>query len=242
MTRKTVDPLPVAPAVCPDANGLPTTLEHGDHLRRPEFERRYDAMPNLTKAELIEGTVVVGSPVRHRRHGRPHNHLGGWLFVYEAATPGVESGGNSSLRLDLDNEPQPDCLLMIQPECGGQAVIDADDYVAAAPDWIGEISASTVSYDLHAKLQVYRRAGVREYVVWRVLDRAVDWFVLREGVFQPHSAAADGIHRSTVFPGLWLDAAALVAGDVERVVAVVRMGVATGEHAAFVAELAARRK
>ena len=38
-------------------------LEHGDHLTREEFERRYEAMPHVRKAELIEGVVYMPSPV-----------------------------------------------------------------------------------------------------------------------------------------------------------------------------------
>ena len=91
-------------------------LENGDRLTRAEFMRRYDAMPDLKKAELIEGVVYVPSPVRQKNHGRPHSHLIGWLFIYEAGTPGVEIGDNSTVLLDLDNAPQPDGLLFIQPE------------------------------------------------------------------------------------------------------------------------------
>ena len=129
---------------------------------------------------------------------------------YETDTPGVEAGDNGSIRLDLDNEPQPDAFLIILPERGGQARISEDDYIEGAPELVAEVASSSASYDLGKKLNVYRRNGVREYVVWRVLDRQVDWFVNRDGRFEPMPPAADGILRSTVFPGLWLDPAALV--------------------------------
>ncbi|MBL8796992.1 MAG: Uma2 family endonuclease [Planctomycetia bacterium] len=224
-------------------NGLTVVppLEPGDRLTRAEFERRYAAMPNLRKAELIEGVVHVPSPTRFRRHGRPHGHISTWLGVYEAATPGVEFGSESTSRLDLDNEPQPDGLLIILPECGGQARISEDDYIEGAPELVAEIAASSVSIDLNAKLNVYRRNGVREYVVWRVLESAVDWFVLRDEQFEKQAPAADGLLRSTVFPGLWLDPAALVRGDLARVLAVVQQGLATPEHAEFVTRLQAAR-
>jgi Uma2 family endonuclease len=212
-------------------------LEPGDHLSRPEFERRYEAMPHIKKAELIEGVVYMPSPVRQRRHGRPHGHLVTWLGVYEATTPGVEMGDNTTARLDLTNEPQPDALLLIDPARGGQAHISADDYIEGAPEWIAEVAASSVSIDLNAKLAVYQRNGVLEYVVWRVLNRAVDWFVLRDGQFERLAPDAHGILRSTVFPGLWLDAAALVRGDLATVLAVLQQGLASPEHAAFVARL-----
>lgn len=228
-----------------DKNGSPAAqlppLEAGDRLTRAEFERRYAAMPRLKKAELIEGVVHMPSPTRHRRHGRPHGHISTWLGVYEAATPGVELGSESTSRLDLDNEPQPDGLLIILPECGGQVRISEDDYIEGAPELVAEIAASSVSIDLNAKLNVYRRNGVREYVVWRVLESAVDWFVSRDGQFEKQAPATDGLLRSTVFPGLWLDPAALVRGDLARVLAVVQQGLATPEHAEFVARLQAAR-
>src|SRR6516225_7808558 len=98
-------------------NGAIPPLENGDRLTRFEFERRYEAMPHLKKAELIEGEVYMPSPVRYRKHSRPHSHLIGWLTHYEAGTPGVEAGDNTSIRLDLDNEPQPDAHLIIAPDC-----------------------------------------------------------------------------------------------------------------------------
>src|SRR5215470_7384700 len=135
-------------------------LEPGDRLTRPEFERRYDAMPHLRKAELIEGVVYMPSPVRFRHHGRPHALLMGWLIHYEAATPGVETADNSTARLDLDNEPQPDAVLLIDPARGGQAHISADDYIENAPELVAEVASSSVSIDLTTKLHVYQRNGV----------------------------------------------------------------------------------
>ena len=212
-------------------------LENGDHLTREEFERRYEAMPNLKKAELIEGVVYMPSPVRHRRHSRPHTHLVGWLSYYEAGTPGVEAGDNGSVRLDLDNEPQPDACLIIDPGLGGQARISDDDYLEGAPELVAEVASSSASYDLGVKLQVYRRNGVREYIVWRVLDRQIDWFVLREERYESMTVSADGLYRSTVFPGLWLDPVALLNHDLARVLAVVQEGLKTAGHADFVARL-----
>src|SRR5262249_47215289 len=164
-------------------------------------------------------------------------HLSTWLGVYEAATPGVEGGDNGTVRLDLDNEPQPDALLLIDPARGGQAVISADDYLERAPELVAEIAASSASYDLHSKFHVYRRNEVREYVVWRVLDRAVDWFLLHDGQFERLPPDADGVLRSRVFPGLWLDPAALVGNDLAKVLAVLEQGLASPEHAAFRARL-----
>ncbi len=221
------------PQRSPAAEPIPP-LESGDRLTRDEFERRYHAMPHVKRAELIEGVVYMPSPVRLRRHGQPHNHVNTWLGTYEAGTPGVIAADNASARLDLDNEPQPDALLMIDPSRGGQARISKDDYVEGAPELVVEVASSSVSYDLHNKLQVYRRNGVREYVVWRVLDCQIDWFLLREGRFVPQAIDAQGLYRSEVFPGLWLDPNALLRGELGTVLEVVRRGLESAEHEAFV--------
>ena len=194
----------------PESAGAIPLLKDGDRLTRDEFERRYDAMPNLKKAELIEGVVQMPSAVGQRNDSAPHFNLIGWLFNYRARTPGLEGGDNPSVRLDLGNMPQPDCLLFISPEYGGQARVDEDDYVNGGPDLVAEVAASSAHYDVNDKLERYLRNGVREYLVWRVLDRQIDWFVLREGRFVKLSPADDGILRSTIFPGLWLDPDALL--------------------------------
>jgi Uma2 family endonuclease len=136
------------------------------------------------------------------------------------------------LRLDLDNAPQPDCYLRLLPEHGGQARL-VEGYVQGAPELIAEIAASSASYDLHDKLNAYRRNGVREYVVWRVWDRAIDWFVLREGRFDRHPPDDDGVYRSLTFPGLWLDVQAVIAGDMGRVLDVLNQGLASDGHRDF---------
>ena len=218
-------------------NGPIPPLKDGDRLTRDEFERRYMAMPDLKKAELIEGVVHVPSPVRQRFHGRQHSHFNFWLCAYEGSTPGVEVGDNSTVRLDLDSMPQPDCLLFVQPEHGGQVKIAEDGYIEGAPELIAEVAASSVNLDLGTKLNIYRRNGVREYVVWRVLEREIDWFVNRHDGFEPLLPGADGILKSEVFPGLWLDQAALMRGDVNAVLALVQQGLSSREHVDFVAQL-----
>jgi Uma2 family endonuclease len=217
-------------------------LEQGDRLTRAEFERRYDAMPDLKKAELIEGIVHMPSPVRFAQHGNPHLHLATLLGTYEAHTAGVAAGDNASLRFDNDNMPQPDALLMIKPECGGQSTIDAEGYVEGPPELVAEIASSSVSIDLHDKLKVYRRRGVREYIVWRVLDGAIDWFVLRDGEYRPLGIGADSIFRSEVFPGLWLNALAMLEGKLDVVLATLQQGISSPEHQQFVAQLAQQRE
>jgi Uma2 family endonuclease len=212
-------------------------LENGDHLTRDEFERRYAAMPHVKKAELIEGVVYMPSAVRLELHGGPHADLITWLGFYRANTPGVRVGDNASVRLDLDNEPEPDALMIVQPGFGGRVKISDDDYVEGAPDLAAEVAASSASIDLNLKFRVYRRNGVQEYIVWRVPDEAVDWFVLRGGQYERLALNPTGVYQSEVFPGLWLDPAALVRFDIARVMQVLQQGLASPEHAAFVARL-----
>jgi Uma2 family endonuclease len=240
MAASTPRAIPGQPADAPVDGEVPP-LENGDRLTRAEFERRYEAMPELKKAELIEGVVHIRSPVRQRHHGRQHSHLNFWLCAYEGSTPGVEVGDNSTLKLDLDNMPQPDCLLFIQPEHGGRVRIGEKGYIEGAPDMVAEIASSSASYDLGDKLKAYWRNGACEYLVWRVLDRQFDWFRRHEDRYEPLHPAADGILRSTVFPGLWLDPAALMRRDVNAVWATVQQGLNSPEHTDFVARLAQAR-
>ncbi|MCL1467301.1 Uma2 family endonuclease [Argonema galeatum] len=211
-------------------------LENGDKLTRAEFERRYEAMPEVKKAELIEGMVYMASPLRFESHAEPHAYIMGWLATYKAGTPGVRLGDNPTVRLDADNEPQPDALLRI--EQGGRSRISDDDYVEGAPELIVEIAASTASLDLHKKLTVYRRNGVQEYLVWRVYDRQFDWFRLNAGEYIQVEPNADGVICSQVFPGLWLDKAALLGGNLAKVLEILQQGLASQEHQAFVQRLA----
>jgi len=216
-------------------------LHSGDRLTRDEFERRYNATPAHIRAELVEGIVyVMGPPVSEPYHGRPHGRFITWLGIYEIYTPGVSIGDNASVRLDSENEFQPDALLRVVPECGGRTRL-LDNIIEGAPEFVAEISASSASYDLGDKLKVYRRTGVREYVVWRTWDRAIDWFVLRDGKFELQKPDAAGLHKSEVFPGLWLDPAALLAGEGMRVMEILQQGIATAEHARFVELLKQRR-
>jgi Uma2 family endonuclease len=212
-------------------------LESGDRLTRYEFEHRYQAMPYIKKAELIEGVVYVASPVRMANHGRPHAALVGWLMVYKAATPGVDLGDNATVRLDADNEPQPDALLRIEPEVGGNSRISDDDYVEGVPELIAEIAASSASYDLNDKLNAYRRNGVQEYIVWQIYENRLNWFSLQEGRYVTLEPDGVGVIRSQIFPGLWLAVNALREGDLAEVLAVLQQGLQTAEHQAFVEHL-----
>lgn len=233
--RETIGGTPVA------SSGCMPSLESGDHLTREEFERRYEAMAELKKAELINGVVYMSSAVRYRAHGQQHADLITWLGIYRFQTPGVEVGDNATLRLDELNDLQPDALLIIDPARGGQATISDDGYVESAPELVAEVASSSVSIDLHDKFDVYRRHKVREYIVWRVLDSAIDWFVVRGEQYEPLGLDADGVIKSVTFPGLWLDPAAMTKGDVARVFQVLQNGLASPEHSEFCSRLSSHQ-
>ena len=220
----------------PKASSIPP-LENGDRLTRIEFERRYEAMPRLKKAELIEGVVYIQAAVRFEQHGRPHSDLVTWMGVYRAQTPGTEIGDNTTVRFDPDNELQPDIFLRIAPDCGGESRNSPEGFIEGAPELIVEIAASSASFDLHDKLHVYRRSGVREYIVWKVLDEEIVWFELQEERFVPIAVADDGLYHSGLFPGLQLDAAALLNRDMTRVLKSLQAGIDSSDHTEFVTKL-----
>jgi len=212
-------------------------LENGDRLSRVEFEKRYHAMPHLKKAELINGIVYMSSPVRYYRHGKPHALLITWLGTYEANTVGVALADNCTVRLDDQNEPQPDAVLRIMEQYGGQSTISADDYIEGAPELVVEIASSSVSYDLHDKKAVYAQHGVKEYLVWQVLDSTVQWFSLQDGAYQLLSPAEDGSLASRIFTGLSLDVQALLRGDARQVLQNLQRRMSTPQHQSFVDSL-----
>jgi Uma2 family endonuclease len=212
-------------------------LENGDRLDQKTFHERYEAMPPDVRAELIGGIVYMRSPMR-RRHGRYRTRLIRWLGEYEEGAPGTEVLDNTTNILGPESEPEPDGCLFILPECGGQTWEDKKGYLNGSPELVAEIGESTESIDLHAKKQDYEEAGVREYVVVALRQQQLFWFVRRRGKFREISAGPGGVYRSEVFPGLWLDPEALLRRDGKRLLAVLRKGLASPEHAAFVAKLA----
>jgi Uma2 family endonuclease len=216
-------------------------MENGDRLSRDEFERRYAAMPKHIKAELIEGVVYMASPVKLTNHASPDGRLIGWIYDYVAETPGIDFGSNATVRLRDEDEPQPDCSAFILPELGGNVRISEDGYIENGPELVVEVAASSTIKDLGPKKRVYAANGIREYLICRPLDNTVDWFVLRDGAYEALPADANGVIRSEVFPGLWLNVPALLAFDIRGMKATSKEGLQSPEHAAFVAELESRR-
>ena len=213
----------------------PPPLQHGERLTRDEFERRYEAMPHLKKAELIEGVVYMPSPVRTDIHSDPHARIMTWLGVYWTATPEVQCADNATIYLDPDNEVQPDGLLRIDE--GGTSLLNDKGYIEGAPELIVEIAGTSADYDLHEKLEAYLRNGVAEYIVWQTQEGRLDWFRLVNEEYVPMLPDAEGLIESQVFPGLHLAVNALMEGDLATVLSELQKGLETTEHSAFIRQL-----
>jgi hypothetical protein len=211
----------------------------GDRMKQPEFHRRYQAYPDGTRFELVGGTVYMTSPLRWP-HGNYHIKLGLVLELYAGGTPGVEAGDNATAILGEESEPQPDLALRRLPEYGGQSRENAERYIEGAPELLAEIAYSTRSIDMNQKRQDYQQAGVLEYLVLCVEEQELHWFHFPSGKrIRPNR---EGISCSKVFPGLWIDAQALLARNSARLAEVVQQGLASSQHAAFVARLERARR
>lgn len=216
-------------------------LKEGDRLDQKTFHERYEAMPEHVRAELIGGIVFMASP-QGLPHGRGTWTVARWLGAYEEATSGTEVLPGVTDIMGPKSEPEPDNCLLISPECGGQTWEDERGYLNGAPELIVETSSTTEARDLGRKKNDYESAGVLEYVVVALRSKKVFWFVLHRGKYQQMETDTDGIYRSQVFPGLWLDPDALLRRDRKKLLAVLKRGLASKEHQTFVRKLAAKRK
>lgn len=214
-------------------------LEGGDRLKLAEYFRRYEATGETRHFELIEGIVYCSGRVSSD-HASAHSDLAGITGYYRALTPHVKGAIGPTIKLDDRNCPEPDLVLWIRTERGGQVSIQ-DGYLVGAPELIGEIAMTSVSRELHDKRIAFERAGVREYIVWRVWDKVIDWFVLQDGRYRRLEPDGQGVLKSMVFPGLWIHPRALLDGDLPRVFEVLKQGIATSEHDEFARVLDTRR-
>lgn len=213
-------------------------LTEGERLDRATFHERYHAMPPETRAELVGGVVYMASPLRND-HAEYDGDVSDWLGHYKRRTKGVRRASNATTQFDDYGEVQPDLQLRIEEERGGRSRV-VDGYIIGAPELVVEIAVTTRRYDLGPKRADYQRAGVAEYLVVGVNPPEVKWFVLRNGTYEPLAPGDDGLYRSEIFPGLWLDPGALFAEDTDSLMAALERGLATPEHAAFVERLAAK--
>jgi Uma2 family endonuclease len=221
----------------PDRRVLPP-LVAGEHLDRATFHERCEAMPPGTRAELIRGSVSMPSPL-YSPHAKATGILMSFLVDYWQSTPGVEAFDNITTLLGDDSEVRPDCILRVVDGFGGGSRLDSAGRLCGSPELVIEVAESSRTTDLGAKKDVYETAGVREYAVVALDLREVFWFALREHGYERISPKADGISKSEVFPGLWLDAHALFDGNPRQVKATAEGGLKCPEHAEFVVGLAA---
>ena len=210
----------------------------GQRLRQGVFHDRYEAMPPGVRAELIGGVVDMPSPVGDG-HSAVHTNAVGWIWLYSSRTPGVDGGDDASTVLDDLAEVQPDVLLRIKPEKGGQTR-KLGNYIGGAPELVIEVANTSRATDLGPKLADYERAGALEYIVFAIDPDEVYWHVRQGDRLVRIHPDPDGLYRSKTFPGLWLDPVALFFDDRPRLIAVLERGFATEEHAAFVAMLEGR--
>jgi Uma2 family endonuclease len=207
----------------------------GEQMSVEEFLRRWDALPDLKNAELIDGVVYVSSPVS-REHGSLDSLIHWWLATYAHRTHGCATGINSTW-LMLGSAPQPDAYLRILPSHGAQSGDEAL-FCTGAPELAVEICITSTEVDFGPKLALYQRAGVREYITVELFGRRMTWRVLENGAYVGQTLPPDGIVRSRAFPGLCLDLEAFWAGDGARMLAALNAGLASDEHQQFVAHLA----
>ena len=132
--------------------------------------------------------------------------------------------------------------LLIDPDSGGRTSENEQGILEGCPELVVEIASDeSLQIDMNAKKSVYERAGASEYLVLDVPNREFRWFARREGSFEPLPIDGNGILRSGAFPGLWLDSVAFLRDDHRTVVATLRQGLESPEHADFVARLAQNR-
>jgi len=230
-------------------------LRDGDRLSGAEYWRRYLASPEGTRAELLSGVVYLHrrgegdrfpedahmAPANDGLHGEPQMGLSTWIGHYAVYTTGTRASLQPTLNLPTSQtKPEPDSLLRVLPECGGGSRHDAKGWLHGVPELVCEMANTSAATDLGVKYDNYEANGIAEYIVWRTAAGLFDWFVLKRKTYVPLAPdPADGYLKSIAFPGLWLDVAALLAGDGRTVLAVLQKGLATAEHAAFEAKLAA---
>jgi Uma2 family endonuclease len=214
-------------------------LENGDRMKQPEFHRRYREYPEDVKIELVGGTVYVASPLRYP-HGVYHEEIGFLLGLYRRATPGVELAHDVTAILGEESEPRPDLTLRIAGEYGGQSQVNEEEYLEGPPELLVEVAYSSRAIDLHQKRDDYQQAGILEYVVLSLEDKQLHWFHFPSD--ENITANRQGVYRSLVFPGLWIHGEALLARDSVRLQQVLRKGLASKDHAAFVKRLQQARR
>ena len=213
MADAITDPNSRPAAACPP-------LAAGDVLSADQYWARYAASPPGIAAERINRKVYLMSPLKAATHGDPHALLSLWLGTYASEVGGLIVSDNPTIRLNVDNDPQPDlCMRRV----GGKSRLDEDGYLVGTPEMVLEVAASSASYDLGEKREIYEAAGVQEYLVYEAFQGAIHWWRLAEDRFVMIGLQS-GLYRSNQFPGLWLDPDALRQHDSRRLLRALGQG------------------
>lgn len=213
-------------------------LVTGSFMSRDEFMKAYEAFPDDTSFELIEGIVQMASPV-HSGHQRCEKILSRILDRFELETPGIEYLCEQTLHLGDDTTLEPDLLARVLPHFGGKCLDTPDGFLSGPPELVIEVSGSSLTNDLNRKRRVYARFGVREYLVFDLADHVCRWFDLTTST--ELEIDIDHICRLKSMPGCWLAIDAIFNDDFRQSIPVIQAGLASPEHRAFVEELARRR-
>ena len=218
----------ISPAV------IPPGLVTGERMSVDEFLRRWEELPDLKKAELVDGIVYVPSPLS-LEHGSLDSLIIWWLAHYAHATPGCKAGNNSTwLMLVAHRNPMPSCGSC--PRTVGSRGRERQ-FGAGAPELAVEVCVTSTEVDFGPKLKLYERAGVREYITIELFGQRIVWRMLENAVYVAQQVPSDGVLRSQVFPGLWLDVAAFWDDDGAKMLAALNAGLSSEDHQRFVERL-----
>jgi hypothetical protein len=216
----------------------PLLIRPGDRMTLEEFLERWEQMPDLKFAELIDGTVYMPSPIS-REHMRVDSRVQGLCSYYCLRTAGTESGTNGTWLLNGVGGAQPDCSVHILQEFGGRSTTKRG-LAAGAPEFVAEVCYSSRAYDLGPKLALYQAAGVDEYLAILVEERRFEWRVLINGSYELMDSD-HGVYRSRILPGLWIDSNAFWNDQSAALLQTLEQGLASQEHQDFAALLLQRR-
>lgn len=208
-------------------------LRDGDRLTADEFHRRYEAMPHIINANLINGVVYV-TPHFRCAHGEANATLCGLFGSYTRRLHGIQELINITWRVDAHNEPQPNFVARYTSRRNGNSRYDSDGFLTGVPEFVGEIADDdTVELDAGPKRELYQRIGVREYFLWRVREKRIDWWGLVDGIYQPVPTDHAGVAHSRVFPGFRVNIPVLLRDDARQVADTIDTGLASPEYQAF---------
>jgi len=205
-------------------------LAPGDRMELKEFLERWDQLPELKFAELIDGVVYMPSAV-----SLPHgdfDRLAGSVFGYYRLRSGICSGSTNATWLMRESAPQPDLALYLQPEYGGQTKIGPRKLGSGIPELTVEVCISSRSYDLGPKLALNERVGVPEYLAILTEEKRFEWRTLVQDSYQ-FLQPDNGVFRSRILPGLWIDEPAFWRADGPRLLTVLEDGMDSPEFLEF---------